>query len=75
MERTVSIRLGGEVKDFTIEAYGTLVLDLEEGKFPTGIQVIQNGVSKQKAMYDLSGRRVNKLQQGVYIVDGKKMIY
>ena len=75
MERTVSVRLGGEVKDFTIEAYGTLVLDLEEGKFPTGIQVIQNGVSKQKAMYDLSGRRVNKLQQGVYIVDGKKMIY
>ena len=75
MERTVSVRLGGEVKDFTIEANGTLVLDLEEGKFSTGIQVIQNGVSKQKAMYDLSGRRVSKLQQGVYIVDGKKMIY
>ena len=73
--RSVDIRVAGEVRSYDIAGGETLEITMEEGKFPTSIQTINHGVVSEKAMYDLSGRRVNKLQKGVYIVDGKKMVY
>ena len=74
-DRNVDIRIAGDVTNFSIKGGETLVIELENGKIPTAIQTIQQGKVSGKAMYDLSGRRVSKLQQGVYIVDGKKMIF
>lgn len=40
-----------------------------------GIEKIENGKSKmENEIFDLSGRRVNKAQKGVYIVNGKKIV-
>ncbi|MBR0182269.1 MAG: hypothetical protein IJQ05_03195 [Bacteroidaceae bacterium] len=38
---------------------------------PTGIESMYDG---QGTMYDLSGRRVDSLKRGIYIVNGKKII-
>ena len=74
-DRNVDIRVADVVKNFSIKGGETLVIELEDGQIPTSIQTINQGTVTEKAMYDLSGRRVSKLQQGVYIVDGKKMIF
>jgi len=37
----------------------------------TGISTMNDG---QGTMYDLSGRRVDSLKRGIYIVNGKKII-
>lgn len=74
-DRSVDIRVAGEVRNYDLQGGETLVINMEEGRFPTSIQTINNDIVSEKAMYDLSGRRVNKLRQGVYIVDGKKMVY
>ena len=74
-DRSVDIRVAGEVRNYDLQGGETLVIEMEQGKFPTSIQTINQGTVSEKAMYDLSGRRVNKLRQGVYIVDGKKMVY
>lgn len=42
------------------------------GGLTTGIESVATSASK--AIYDLSGRRVMKAQEGLYIVDGKKVI-
>lgn len=36
--------------------------------------VLNNGINANAAIYDLSGRRVEKATKGIYIVNGKKMI-
>ena len=71
--RTVSVRYGGKVKGYELEANGFITLSADE--LPTGIAAPTAPAHKgQKAVYDLSGRRVQKAQKGVYIVDGKKVI-
>ena len=40
----------------------------------TGILETENGDVKTENCYDLSGRRVEKAQKGVYIVNGKKVL-
>ena len=41
----------------------------------TGIVETENGKVKTENCYDLSGRRVVKAQKGIYIVNGKKVVY
>ena len=41
----------------------------------TGILETENGNVKTENCYDLSGRRVVKAQKGIYIVNGKKVVY
>lgn len=40
----------------------------------TGIQNVTETSAKSKTAYDLAGRKVGKLQKGIYIVNGKKVI-
>lgn len=40
----------------------------------TAIESVVNGINANAAIYDLSGRRVEKATKGIYIVNGKKMI-
>ena len=40
----------------------------------TGILETENGNVKTENCYDLSGRRVQKAQKGIYIVNGKKVV-
>lgn len=46
------------------------------GDVPTGIDaaVITPAGSQNSVIYDLSGRRVNNAQRGIYIVNGKKVL-
>ena len=39
-----------------------------------GISAIDNAQSTGNAMFDLSGRRVDKAKKGIYIVNGKKVV-
>ena len=41
----------------------------------TGVDQIVNGKSSNGAIYDLSGRRVEKALKGIYIVNGKKVVF
>lgn len=73
--RTVSVRYEDKVENYTLAGKETLVLDLSNG-LPTGIaHTAMQEVSGQKRIYDLSGRRVQNTGKGVYIVNGKKMIF
>ncbi len=45
------------------------------GDEETGVESLQdNKTTSQQAIYDLSGRRVNKTQKGIYIINGKKVM-
>ncbi|MBR1788568.1 MAG: carbohydrate binding domain-containing protein [Bacteroidaceae bacterium] len=44
------------------------------GQTAVGIGQIVNGKSSDGAIYDLSGRRVEKAVKGIYIVNGKKFV-
>ena len=42
---------------------------------PTGIdEVTATAPIARSGIYDISGRRVGKVQKGLYIIDGKKVI-
>ena len=49
-------------------------LVLVAGDDPTGINTTINADTAAKSYFDLSGRRVNKPTQGVYILNGKKVL-
>lgn len=73
-ERTVSVRLGSNVETYTIGANETISLDLTQG-LPSGISnAAFVPVKVTNTIYDLSGRRVNNADKGVYIVNGKKVV-
>ena len=39
----------------------------------TGIEGVIEGTNANAVIFDLSGRRVAKMQKGIYIVNGKKV--
>ena len=52
--------------------FGNMDIDV----VPTGISGIEaNAKANANAVFDLSGRRVQKAQKGVYIVNGKKVMF
>ena len=54
-------------------SHNTAIVVLYERVIPDGIEGVESGRAKQ-AIYDLSGRRVNRLShQGIYIIDGQKV--
>ena len=60
-------------------SYGTIVGDLDEWEAATGIEGVTqgeglvNGKWSNGQCYDLSGRRIQQPQKGLYIIDGKKV--
>ena len=41
---------------------------------PTGIKTIFSSTLKDENIYNLAGQRINKMQKGIYIVNGKKIL-
>lgn len=75
VDRQVSVRYDNKVATFDISANATLNIDLSAG-LPTGVNKVVNvPVSTIKTIYDLSGRRVNKAEKGVYIINGQKVVF
>ena len=54
------------------------VLKAEDGTFYNeggdAIQVVKTDNRQSDVIYDLSGRRVEKMVKGIYIVNGKKVL-
>ncbi|MBR5051622.1 MAG: chitobiase/beta-hexosaminidase C-terminal domain-containing protein [Bacteroidaceae bacterium] len=57
----------------TIEGATAPVFFFTEEDYVTGISEVSSNVN-DAAIYDLSGRRVGKMQKGIYIVGGKKIL-
>ena len=75
VDRQVSVRYDNKVATYDISANATLDIDLSAG-LPTGVNKVVNvPVSTIKTIYDLSGRRVNKAEKGVYIINGQKVVF
>ena len=61
--------LGGQTNNVTFEGDA----EIEEG---TGIRSIDNGqLIMDNSWYNLSGQRLSKLQKGINIINGKKVLY
>lgn len=54
-------------------ANSALRINLGEDELPTSLEAIENA-EKNSPVYDLTGRRINKAQNGVFINGGKKII-
>ena len=56
------------------ESHGIVIKD--EGGIYTGIEEVQSSrpVQKDNAIYNLAGQRLNKMQKGINIVNGKKVL-
>lgn len=56
------------------ESHGIVIKD--EGGIYTGIEEVQSSrpVQKDNVIYNLAGQRLNKLQKGINIVNGKKVL-
>ena len=44
------------------------------GDGTNGIQAIENEKAESNAIYNLAGQRVSKMQKGIYVVNGKKVL-
>lgn len=59
----------------TVPASSVKVMNLVFGGQATAVESVDAAISTDKQIYDLSGRRVSKAQKGLYIVNGKKVLY
>ena len=50
------------------------MFSLERGEDTTGIENSEITIQNSTVIYDLLGRRVEKMEKGIYIVNGKKVI-
>lgn len=57
-----------EVKEIYISFWGQVITGIDDVK-----AAVENS-KKNEAIYDLSGRRVSKMNKGIYIVNGKKVL-
>ena len=79
MNPTGAAFTNGAHKAYLKLAKSTLVGSQAVNGFPfngttTGIEQIEAGADAKNAIYDLSGRRVNKAAKGIYILNGKKVL-
>ena len=59
----------------TADGAGVRALTIDFSGEETGINAIDNGqLTKDNAIYDLSGRRVSRPAKGLYIMNGKKVV-
>ena len=66
---------GGNISTFNTRemGYNNAWRLKEAGSFTNGIGQNETIEPKAAAIYDLSGRRVQKVQKGIYIQNGKKI--
>ena len=62
-----------ETKEFLPRSAEDIKEAKEEGTISTGINNIEQTIG-DAAIYNLNGVRVNKVQKGVYVVNGKKVV-
>ena len=60
---------GGSAKAFVID------FDAADTYVPTGIQSVKTSQPQSDVIYDLQGRRVTHPTRGIYIMNGKKMVF
>lgn len=61
--------------DFSLSGNGIVTYSLDFGGETTGVTGLKQSVEKNNSpIYDLSGRRVSTLSNGVYIQNGKKFV-
>ena len=70
--------LGEDMYSVLNDSHGTVVRN-EDGSYGniTGIETVQGSkvkVQSGESIYDLTGRRVEKMQKGTYFVNGKKTL-
>ena len=56
------------------EETGAAMFSLDRGEGTTGIQNSELNAQDATVIYDLQGRRVDKMEKGIYIVNGKKVV-
>ena len=66
--------VSGTLKAGSLKAYQTKVFVFTRQGSETGITETENGNVKTENCYDLSGRRVQNMQTGVSITDGKVVV-
>lgn len=63
----------GKAIYITESSEARLAFDFED--IETAIQAVEKGTSANVEIYDLSGRRVEKAQKGIYIINRKKVMF
>ena len=63
----------GDIKEILPRSAEDIKEAIEEGTISTGINNVEQTIG-DAAIYNLNGVRVNKLQKGVYVVNGKKVV-
>ena len=58
----------------TVESNGVKALDFIFDDDATGIEGVQEAQEVQGAIYNLAGQRINKMQKGINIINGKKIL-
>lgn len=70
-----SIKNGKLEMELTINYNNTKIYTHFKGEMTTtGIYKIQTENKRQDEIYDLTGKRVNKIRKGIYIINGKKVV-
>ena len=63
---------GEDVENDVLRLYDLTITLHNEA--PTAIASVKNSTKQDNAMYNLAGQRINKLQRGINIVNGKKVV-
>ena len=70
----ININGEGTAKLYNVRFADTEAVSYAGKETATGIKPLSNSPLKGEDIYDLSGRRVSKVQKGIYIMDGRKIL-
>lgn len=70
----IPVAASGEVKLYTIRYADTDAVSYVGEDIETGIKTLSNSPLKGENIYNVAGQRLSKMQRGINIKDGKKII-
>ena len=70
----VTVNGEGTARLYNVRFADTEAVSYAGKETATGIKTLSNSPLKGEDIYDLSGRRVSKMQKGIYIKDGRKVL-
>ena len=70
----IPVAASGEVKLYTIRYADTDAVSYAGEDIETGIKTLSNSPLKGENIYNVAGQRLSKMQRGINIKDGKKII-